>query len=444
MRVRGLGAGASLFLVLFVAIFVALMATVGWVYWASERGPALLSTSATSATSAFAPSLIARGAYVAKLGNCEGCHSAPGQPAFAGGRSLETPFGTIYTSNLTPDVKTGLGAWGADDFWRAMHHGRSKNGRLLNPAFPFSSYSLMTREDSDALYAYLRSLAAVAQENRIHDLRFPYNTQFALRVWRALYFYPQGFQARADKTAEWNRGAYLVQGLGHCAECHSARTRLGGVQYDPDHLSALAGGVMPAQNWYAPSLRDASEAGLQAMSGDEAISLFKDGVTQQASMLGPMADVVYRSTQHWTPADLAAMTLYLKDLPGQPPGNNPKKVAGLNGKSLSDEAGAAIYKTHCADCHGENGQGSQVEGAPAYPRLAGNRAVTMSSPLNLIRIVVQGGFSPSTAGNPQPFGMPPYSHTLNDSEVAQVLSFIRQSWGNNAGAVYALDVVRSR
>jgi mono/diheme cytochrome c family protein len=306
---------------------------------------------------------------------------------------------------------------------------------------------LLVRQDSDALFVYLRSIAAVTQHNQAHALRFPYNTQLALMVWRALYFRPHRFKASVEKSPEWNRGAYLVQGLGHCGECHSPRSSLGGVQSDPRHPSALAGGLMAVQKWYAPSLRDVGEAGLQGMAQAGAVALLKHGVSQESSVLGPMAEVVYRSIQYFTEPDLVAMTRYLQDLPGQssqPSQQDAKRAKSQRVQTSQDEPGRTLYKTHCADCHGDDGQGAQVDGRPAYPRLAGNRAVTLSSPLNLIRVLVQGGFPPSTMGNPRPFGMPPFSHTLSDSEIAQVLSYIRQSWGNTAGAVYSLDVVQSR
>jgi mono/diheme cytochrome c family protein len=446
MRRSGYRLSGTILMVLLtlVALFSA------WVYWASQRGdddevkdaPKLISKAELGD-----PKLIERGAYLAKAGNCAGCHTAPGQAEFGGGRGLETPFGTVYASNLTPDEKTGLGTWTAEDFWRAMHHGQSKDGRLLNPVFPYSSYTLVERQDSDALFAFLRSLPAVSQQNHGQELHFPYNTQVALRVWRALYFQPRKFKARSEKSADWNRGAYLVQGLGHCGDCHSPRSSLGGVQSDPEHDATLSGGVMPVQKWYAPSLRDAREAGLQGMTMSESVALLKHGVSTQASVIGPMAEVVFRSTQYLSETDVAAMTNYLQDLPGRPNGANAQNSKQGKTQSLDavrDEQGKKLYTTHCADCHGDQGQGAEAAGLPAYPHLAGNRAVTLSLPLNLVRILVQGGFPPATPGNPKPFGMPPFSHILSDSEIAQVLTYIRQSWGNSAGTVYSLDVVRSR
>lgn len=379
------------------------------------------------------PSLVQRGAYLARAGNCAACHTARGGEPYAGGRGIETPFGTVFAGNLTPDA-TGLGAWSTDAFWRAMQHGVSRDGRLLYPAFPYESFSRVTRDDSDALYAFLRSLPLVSQANRPHALRFPYNTQAALAVWRELYFEPAAFQSDASQSAEWNRGAYLVQGLGHCAACHSPRDALGGV----DTARALDGGLMPGRGWYAPSLRAAHEAGPSATPGASTVELLKTGVTAGASAMGPMAEVVFNSTQHLNDADLGAIGQYLaaQAVPVAAPSAAP------DAPSAQLELGEKVYKQHCLDCHGEQGQGAAREGSTdmAYPPLAGNRAVLLASPVNAVQAILGGGFAPATAGHPQPYGMPPFRTLLNDTEIAAVTSFIRQRWGHQASAVTPLDV----
>lgn len=373
-----------------------------------------------------------RGAYLARAGNCAACHTARGGAPYAGGDAIATPFGTVYASNLTPDPQHGLGRWNASQFWRAMHNGRGRDGRLLVPAFPYPDYTQVTREDSDAIYAWLRTLAPVAQPNRPHDLRFPYDSQAALAVWRALFFQPGVYAADPSRDAEWNRGGYLVRGLGHCNACHGGRNILGG-----SASLELGGGLIPMQNWYAPSLGAAHEAGVAGWSTAEVVALLKNGVTARASVMGPMAEVVYRSTQHLSDADLRAMALFLQRLPPVPaPVTDPLPKAD----STLMARGSRIYEQHCAQCHGERGEGV----AGAYPSLAGNRAVTMAVPANLIRVVVSGGYLPSTAGNPRPYGMPPFSQTLNDEEIAAVLSFLRRSWGNEAEAVSPFDVMRYR
>ncbi len=389
-------------------------------------------------TAAFAPSdsLIARGAYLARAGNCMTCHTARGGASYAGGLGMATPFGTVFTSNLTPDANTGIGSWSPAHFWRALHNGRSKSGRLLYPAFPYTSYTQVTREDSDAMFAYLRSLPAVNQSNRPHALRFPFNSQAALAVWRALYFKPGVYQPDALRNAEWNRGAYLVGGLGHCSACHSPRDALGGSRAS----LALAGGLIPMQNWYAPSLASPHEAGVDGWEREDIVSLLQNGVAPGASVSGPMAEVVLRSTQYLTPQDLGAMAQYLKELPAsgaKPEAAEPARAAS---PSFNTEKSAKLYEQHCAQCHGDKGEGV----ASAYPPLAGNRAVTMAATENLVQMVLGGGFPPATAGNPRPFGMPPFVLVLDDSEVAGVISHIRTAWGNQASAITPLEVNRIR
>jgi mono/diheme cytochrome c family protein len=382
------------------------------------------------------PQQVERGAYLARAGNCATCHTARGGAAYAGGRGLETPFGTVFSSNLTPDDATGLGRWSAAHFWRAMHHGRSMDGRLLYPAFPYTDYTLVTREDSDALFAYLRSLPPVAQARPAHALRFPYDAQAALAVWRALYFGPARFEAVADRPADWNRGAYLVRGLGHCSACHTQRNALGASELGLQ----LGGGLIPVQNWYAPSLLSADEAGVAGWSTQDVVDLLKTGRSARGSAMGPMAEVVARSTQHLDEADLRAMAVYLQSLPQH--GARRSRAAQADGARAesSDSRGGKLYEQHCAQCHGAAGEGA----AGLYPPLAGNRAVTMDSAANLVRIVHGGGYLPATAGNPRPFGMPPFAHVLDEADTAAVVSYVRGAWGNDAAPVTPLEVLRLR
>ena len=396
---------------------LAVMAAAVWLL--NMRGDGLQDVPVAAASTA------ERGAYLAQVGNCAGCHTVRGGAAYAGGVAIQTPFGSVYASNLTPDTATGIGRWTRAEFWRAMHHGRSKDGRLLYPAFPYTSYTLVTRNDADALFAFLKSLPAVAQPNLPPTLRFPYNSQAALSVWRALYFKPGSYQADAHQSAEWNRGAYLTEGLGHCSACHAARNALGAT----NGLN-LAGGLIPVQNWYAPSLVAPQEAGLQNWRVEDIKALFKTGMTPQASVNGPMAEVVLGSTQHWNDADLHAMAVYLKALPATP--QPPQETAARK----PTERGSKLYEQHCAQCHGDDGKGVP----DAYPALAGNRAVVMPQTANLVQMVLNGGYAPATQGNPRPFGMPPYVLVLSSSDVAEVLTYIRSSWGNQAGSVSAFDV----
>ncbi len=393
------------------------------IWWLNTRGDALINSPLATTSTA------QRGAYLAQVGNCAGCHTARGGQPYAGGLAIQTPFGSVYASNLTPDAANGIGSWSRAEFWRAMHHGRSKDGRLLYPAFPYTSYTLVTRDDSDALFAYLKSLPAANQANQADAVRFPFNSQAALAVWRALYFKPGNYQADTRQSIDWNRGAYLTEGLGHCSACHAARNALGAT----DGLN-LAGGLIPVQNWYAPSLVTTQEAGLQDWRIDDIKTLFKTGIAPQASVNGPMAEVVLGSTQHWSDADLNAMAVYLKALPAAAATPLPTTPG------QTSERGSKLYEQHCAQCHGENGQGMPN----AYPALAGNRAVATPQTANLVQVVLNGGYAPATHGNPRPFGMPPFVLVLTDADVAEVLTHIRSSWGNQAPGVSAFDVNRIR
>jgi mono/diheme cytochrome c family protein len=395
---------------------------------------------------AFSPTReqIERGEYLARAGNCVACHTARGGAAYAGGRAIPTPFGTIYSTNITPDAKTGIGAWSPAHFWRAMHNGRSKDGRLLYPAFPYTEYTTITREDSDSIFAFLWSLPAVEQPRRTHELRFPYDSQAALAVWRALFFEPKAFDADRTRSAQWNRGAYLVHGLGHCTACHSARNVLGATS-DIE----LAGGLIPSMGWYAPSLRSAQEAGVGDWDSQDIVALLKTGASRRGSTSGPMSEVVFRSTQYLSNEDLVSIAAYLKQLPqasaddGDKPWWSWFAARRPSPAALAEDVrahGAKIYEQHCADCHGAHGEGA----VDAFPPLAANRAVTMQLPANLIRSVLSGGYAPATAGNPRPYGMPPFSHVLNDADIAAVLSYIRSAWGNAAPAVSAFEVQQYR
>lgn len=391
------------------------------------------SPASAAAPSAPSPALVARGEYLARAGNCMACHTARGGTPGAGGGAIPTPFGTVYASNLTPDTDTGLGRWSADDFWHALHEGRSRDGRLLSPAFPYPNITYTTRADADAIFAYLQSLPPIRNAPPAHALRFPYNTQIALAAWRTLYFKPATFEPTPGQPAEWNRGAYLVQGLGHCNACHASRNALGATRSPLD----LGGGLIPMQNWYAPALDAPHEAGVADWSQAEVVQLLQTGHSPRGSVIGPMAEVVLHSTQHLDAADLGAMASYLRALPQRP---RPATASGEAPRSDRLARGQALYDRHCAACHGDRG-----EGAPGiYPALAGNRTVTMNPPANLVRVVLGGGFPPATAGNPRPYGMPPFATVLPDDDLAALLSYLRSAWGHQAGPISTFEINRYR
>jgi mono/diheme cytochrome c family protein len=382
---------------------------------------------------------IAHGEYLARAGNCMGCHTERGSAKYAGGRVIQSEFGDFVAPNITSDKGTGIGSWSADDFWRALHNGKSKNGRMLYPAFPYVNYSILTRADSDAMFAYFKTVPAVSRRNQPHNLRFPYNQRFLLAFWRALFFRPAVYQEQAQQSAVWNRGAYLVYGLAHCGACHSSRNALGANGGSQD----LSGGELAMINWYAPSLVSNEEAGLAHLQASQVQALLRSGVSDKSAVSGPMAAVVADSLQYLSDADISAMSSYLQALP-----QSIAPVPDMFDKALAAPAagkeemarvmalGGSLYKTHCSDCHAEDGSGVVA----IYPALKGNRNLQMQNVANPLRIILAGGFAPVTKANPRPYGMPPFGPTLSDDEVALVLSYIRNAWGNQ-GAVISAAVV---
>lgn len=380
---------------------------------------------------------ITRGAYLTRAGDCMACHTVRGGTPYAGGRAIATPFGSIFTPNITPDVATGIGNWSPDDFWRALHNGKSKDGSFLYPAFPYPSYTKVTRADSDAMFAYFRTLAPVKQANQEHALRFPYNQRILLAGWRALYFQPEVYRPAPGQSVEWNRGAYLVQGLGHCSACHAERNALGATI----NKAGLGGGVIPMLNWHASSLTSGADAGLGDWKIEHITDLLKTGVSQRGAVFGPMAEVVRESLQHLSDSDIRSMATYLKSLPQTEAQPKPRAMSAsaLEAGSVL-KTGAKLYEKHCVDCHQAGGEGVP----PAYPPLSGNRSLAVTSAINPIRMVLNGGYPPSVEGNPRPYGMPPFSMVLNDDEVAAVVSYIRNAWGHQSELVSPAEVNRYR
>jgi mono/diheme cytochrome c family protein len=417
---------------LLLGVVVALAVVAGIVYVFTGERPHAPSMGVTGEQNQ-----VIRGEYLARVGDCYACHTARGGQPYAGGLEMATPFGSLYTTNITADPDTGIGKWTADDFWGALHDGKSKDGSFLYPAMPYTNYTKVTREDSDAMYAYFRTIKPVRLANRQPELGFPYNQRQLMLGWRTLYFKPGVYQDNPKQSKEWNRGAYLVEGLGHCDACHSARNALGAVRADDPY----AGGLIPVQNWYAPSLTSNRETGLGGWDIKEIVDLLRTGVSTRGAVYGPMSAVVQHSLQETSLSDLTAMATYLKSIAqtGEAPEAPQVRTTAAQTEAML-ESGAKLYEKHCADCHQPKG-----EGVPrVYPPLANNQSIAMALPINAIRIVLNGGFPPSTEGNPRPYGMPPFAYDLSDDEVAAVVTYIRQSWGNRAPAVAPVEIARGR
>jgi mono/diheme cytochrome c family protein len=374
---------------------------------------------------------IERGRYLAVLGDCVGCHTAPGGKPFAGGAALETPFGALIGPNITPDVATGVGAWSEEDFRRAMHEGIGRDGARLYPAMPYPAYTKVTRDDVSAIWAYLRSLDPVRNEVQPNQLRFPFNVRRpATSTWDLINFQPGVFQPNPAKSDAWNRGAYLVEGLGHCGTCHTPKNITGGDRGS----EALQGALL--QDWYAPDLTEDPRTGIGSWSIEEIVRYLKTGANSYDIASGPMAEAVANSTSKMTDADLLAIATYLKDRAPR----SGRAVTALAAANPRMVAGQAIYEDRCAACHSRSGAGVPN----LFPRLASAPLVQSADPTSLIRVVLIGSRAVATSAAPTAPAMPAFGWNLNDTEVADVLTYVRNTWGNAASAVQPEDVTKLR
>lgn len=392
--------------------------------------------------------VIARGAYIAKAGDCAGCHTAPNNGApYAGGLGLASPFGTIVSTNITPDPETGIGKYSYEDFAKALREGVAPGGKGLYPAMPYTSFVKMTDDDMRALYAYMmHGVPPVRYRPPPTDVPFPFNQRWMLRVWRAAFSPKEVYKPHADRDATWNRGAYLVQGLGHCGACHTPRGPAFQERgYDESSKMYLSGGVN--DNWFALNLRGDTGSGLGRMSRDDIASLLKTGHGGGTAAFGSMVQTIEDSLQYLGDDDLAAIATYLKSLPATGAADGSYDPANAKPGTLKTRApdvppgqGAAVYATFCAQCHQDTG-----EGVPkVFPKLAGNPAVISEDTTSLIRLVVEGGNSPATKTGPARQNMPGFAGRLSDLQIAQVLSYVRGSWGNDARPITTNDVASLR
>jgi mono/diheme cytochrome c family protein len=371
-----------------------------------------------------------RGRYLSFLSDCASCHTVPqkNQP-FAGGRPIETPFGKIVAPNITPDMETGIGSWTDDQFDNAVRKGIGRNGERLYPAMPYNAYTKMSRPDVLAIRAYLSTVTAVYNPVVANTLPFPFNIRMAMKVWDALYFKPGEYVFDPQQSTEWNRGAFLVDGPAHCGACHTPKTFLGG-----DKTAFYLQGA-PLQGWSAPNITNDARIGLGGWSADEVAAYLKTGHNRITAATGPMAEAVDLSTSKMTDDDVMAIATYLKSLPGQ--GVAPAPVSGTAPEMT---AGGAIYRDQCSACHGLDGKGIDR----LFPAVANSSLARADDPTSAIRIVLRGARSVSTEKEPTAPGMPSYGWQLNDSQVANVLTYIRNFWGNASPSVSADEVARLR
>ncbi|MBV4366692.1 c-type cytochrome [Erwinia sp. BNK-24-b] len=364
---------------------------------------------------------VARGKYIAIAGDCVACHTAPeSKDAFAGGYAISTPFGGIFASNITPDKETGIGNWTERDFYRAVRHGKGKEGENLYPAMPYNAYVKVSDRDMHDLWMYMRSVKPVHYAVPETDLGFPYNIRLAMMGWNLLFYKNSGFKPDAGRSAQWNRGAYLVEGLEHCGACHTPKNLLGG-----DRDAWLQGSNL--SEWHAPDITSNRYTGIGGWSVDQITDYLKLGSNHVAVASGPMAEAVTNSTQHLTREDLQAIAVYLKSQPD----SGTQKPQPLAADDAQMKMGANVYSANCAACHNSDGKGIPNLAAS----LAGNPGLQAEDASSIISTILQGGRGAVTEGNPTSGAMPAFAWKLSDEQVAAAATYLRNSWGNAASVV---------
>jgi mono/diheme cytochrome c family protein len=389
--------------------------------------------------------LVTRGAYLATIADCTGCHTAgAAHPVFGGGLAINSPFGTIYSTNITPDPETGIGRYSYEDFSRAVRGGIRKDGKWLYPAMPYPSFTAMSDNDVRALYAYfMHGVKPVRHTPSQTRLPFPFNQRWTLKFWDLAFVEHKRFEPRADRGEKWNRGAYLVQALGHCGACHTPR----GLAYQEKAYSETSSDYLTGamiDNWFAPELTGNTASGLGRWTEEEIAAFLKTGHSGHTVAFGSMVTVIENSTQYLRQEDLDAVAHYLKSLPanGEKSSYSPRRTPAVVpvGMSRFEKPGAGIYSGFCAKCHRNEGRGKP----PKFPPLSGSSIVLSENASSLIRLMLEGGKGPWTKTGPKPEKMPGYAERFTDREIAEVLTFIRNSWGNKAPPVTTRDVYLMR
>lgn len=383
-----------------------------------------------------------RGQYLATVGDCVSCHSVPGRPPYAGGFIVNAPFGKIYSSNITPDTTFGIGKYSFDDFRTTMREGVTPSGKHLYPAMPYASFAAASDDDLRDLYNYLREgVVPVAIKPPDTHLPFPFNQRWGITFWNLFFARHSRFAPDAKHDALWNRGAYLVQSFGHCGACHTTR----GIAYqergyNEESRYFLAGMVL--DNWYAGDLREDNATGLARWSAADIDRMLATGSAAGSAVFGSMTEVVEHSTQYLRDDDRKAIAAYLKSLAPSSenaryvPGREEPPVAIAASSPKGEHPGAGVYANFCSKCHSEDGKGEPGR----YPALAGSPMLLSGNPLSVARLVLEGGPTARTSAGPKREIMPAFAHRLSDAQIADVLNFARQSFGNQASPIPAKAV----
>jgi mono/diheme cytochrome c family protein len=390
--------------------------------------------------------LIKRGEYLARAGDCVACHTADKGRPFAGGLPINTPFGTIYTPNITSDPDTGIGRWTDADFLRAMHEGIGKGGERLYPAFPYAEYTKVTDSDVLAIRAYVNTLDAIHYTPPRNELSFPFNQRWLMVFWNMFNFKEGRFVPDPQQSAEWNRGAYLVGGLAHCEECHTPRNVMQGLKTSERFSGAELSG------WHAFNITPDKTAGIGGWTDDELTQYLATGVAHgRANAAGPMADVVQNSTQYMMPEDLRSIVVYLRSVPAQSGGDiHPRDsfgkptnadVTAMRGTAISGVNGAQLFIANCATCHSWTGEGRGGSAPGAYPSLIHNSVVGASAANNLTMVMLHGV---SRQTKDASTFMPAFANELSDEQIAAISNYVTKTFGNPQSTTSADQVAKLR
>jgi mono/diheme cytochrome c family protein len=384
-------------------------------------------------------SAVERGEYLTRAADCMVCHTAQGGTPFAGGRAFVLPFGTLYSTNITPDRETGIGNYTDGEFLNAVHKGLGRNDTNLYPAMPYASYTYMSNDDALAIKAYLFSLKPLHAPAPQNTLMFPFNQRGLMRIWSMLFNPDVRFEPNADHSNEWNRGAYLAEAMGHCGECHTPRN----LAFALNNRKKFAGAVQAG--WRAYNITADHSSGVGTWSDAELASYLATGHADgRGTASGPMGEAVDESLAHLKPSDIAALVTYLRTVPGiatadlPEPRMNPAPALYSEGSSAdADHHGRMVYEGACAGCHGWTGISPVLPAAT----LIGTRGVNDATANNVAQVIIRGGqrHSPATSTD-----MPAFGTTYSDAEIASVANYVTARFGSRGSALGAADIAKFR